>query len=132
MTGGTPQRRRPFMNRGQTLVVDDDPSIRMLLTGILELEQLEVQTAPDGATALQLCATRTFDLFLIDYLLPGMDGLALARAIRGQHPELPIALITGSAHLVSAADLAAAGVTQLFAKPFDLDELVAWIRTQLP
>ena len=98
----------------------------------LEFEGLEVQTAPDGATALALCATRTFDLFLIDYLLPGMDGLALARAIRGQHPELPIALITGSAHLVSEADLVAAGITRLFTKPFDLDDLVAWSRTQLP
>ena len=120
------------MNRGRVLVVDDDPIIRMLLTRVLEREQLEVQTAPDSSTALELCAASTFDLFLIDYLLPGMDGLALARAIRGQHPELPIALITGSAHLVSAADLAAAGITRLFAKPFDLDELVAWIRTQLP
>jgi two-component system OmpR family response regulator len=132
MIDGTPQRRRPFMNRGRILVVDDDPNIRFLLTASLEFEGLEVQTAPDGATALELCATRTFDLFLIDYVLPGMDGLALARAIRGQHPELPIALITGNVHLVSAADLAAAGITQLFAKPFGLDELVAWIRTQLP
>jgi two-component system response regulator MprA len=120
------------MNRGRILVVDDDPSIRLLLTRTLELEQLEVQTAPDGATALELWAVCTFDLFLIGYLLPGMDGLALARAIRGQHPELPIGLITGSAHLVSEADLAAVGITRLFAKPFDLDELVAWIRTQLP
>jgi DNA-binding response OmpR family regulator len=132
MIDGTPQRRRPFMNRGRILVVDDDPSIRMLLTRVLEREQLEVQTAPDSSTALELCAAGTFDLFLIDYLLPGMDGLALARAIRGQHPELPIALITGSAHLVSAADLAAVSITRLFTKPFDLDELVAWIRTQLP
>jgi len=121
-----------FMKRGQMLVVDDDPNIRLLLTATLEFEGLEVQTAPDDSTALELCATRTFALFLIDYLLPGMDGLALARAIRGQHPELPIALITGSAHLISEADLAAVGITRLFAKPFDLDELVAWIRTQLP
>jgi len=121
-----------FMKRGQMLVVDDDPNIRLLLTATLEFEGLEVQTAPDDSTALELCATRTFALFLIDYLLPGMDGLALARAIRGQHPELPIALITGSAHLISEADLAAVGITRLFAKPFDLGELVAWIRTQLP
>jgi two-component system OmpR family response regulator len=120
------------MNCGRVLVVDDDPNIRLLLTATLEFAGFEVQTAPDGATALELCAARTFNLFLIDYMLPGMDGLALARAIRGQHPELPIALITGSAHLISEADLAAAGITRLFAKPFDLDELVAWIRTQLP
>jgi DNA-binding response OmpR family regulator len=121
-----------FMNHGQTLVVDDDPNIRLLLTATLEFEGLEVQMAPDDATALELCATRPFALFLIDYLLPGMDGLALARAIRGQHPELPIALITGSAHLLSEADLAAMGITRLFPKPFDLDELVTWIRTHLP
>lgn len=120
------------MNRDRILVVDDDPSMRMLLTGVLEFEGLEVQTAPESATALELCATRTFALFLIDYLLPEMDGLTLARAIRGQHPESPMALITGSAHLVSEADLAAAGITRLFTKPFDLDELVTWIRTQLP
>lgn len=120
-----------FMNHGQTLVVDDDPNIRLLLTATLEFEGLEIQTAPDDATALELCATHHFALFLIDYLLPGMDGLALAHAIRVQHPELPIALITGSAHLISEADLAAVSITRLFAKPFDLDELVAWIRTQL-
>jgi DNA-binding response OmpR family regulator len=61
-----------------------------------------------------------------------MDGLALVRAIRGQHPERPMALVTGSAHLISEADLAAVGITRLFTKPFDLDELAAWIRTQLP
>jgi DNA-binding response OmpR family regulator len=131
MTDGTPQRRRAFMNRGWILVVDDDPNIRLLLTATLELEGFEVQTAPDGATALELCARRAFDLFLIDYVLSGMDGLVLARAVRGQHPGRPIALITGNVHLVSEADCAAVGITRLFAKPFDLDELVAWIRTQL-
>jgi two-component system OmpR family response regulator len=120
-----------FMNRGRMLVVDDDPNIRLLLTATLESAGFEVQTAPDGAAALELCATRTFALFLIDYVLSGMDGLALARAVRGQHPESSIALITGNVHLVSEADLAAVGITRLFAKPFDLDELVAWIRTQL-
>jgi two-component system, OmpR family, response regulator len=120
------------MSRGRILVVDDDPNIRLLLTATLEFAAFEVQTAPDGATALELCATRTFDLFLIDYVLPEMDGLTLARAVQGQYPELPMALITGSAHLVSEADLAAAGITRLFAKPFDLDDLVAWIRTHLP
>ena len=119
------------MNRGRVLVVDDDLNIRLVLTASLEFAGFEVQTAPDGATALELCAASTFDLFLIDYLLPGIDGLALARAIRGQHPESPMALITGSAHLVSEADLAAVGISRLFTKPFDLDELVAWIRTHL-
>ena len=121
-----------FMNHGQTLVVDDDPNIRLLLTATLEFEGLEVQSAPDDATALKLCAACTFDLFLSDYVLPGMDGLALARAIRGQYPESPMALITGSAHLVSEADLTAVGIARLFTKPFDLDELVAWIRSHLP
>jgi DNA-binding response OmpR family regulator len=119
------------MNNGRILVVDDDPNIRMLLTRVLEREQLEVQTAPDSSTALELCAARPFNLFLIDYVLPGTDGLALARAIRGQYPESPIALLTGNIHLVTETDLAAVGITRLFTKPFDLDELVAWIRTQL-
>lgn len=56
-----------FMNRGQMLVVDDDPNIRLLLAASLEFEGFELQTAPDDSTALELCATRTFALFLIDY-----------------------------------------------------------------
>jgi DNA-binding response OmpR family regulator len=120
------------MSRYRVLVVDDDVSIRMLLTAALEQEELDVQTAPDGSSALALGLTCAFDLFLLDYLLPNMRGLDLALALRRHHPDAPIALITGTPHLVSEADLAAAGIARLFAKPFHLNELVAWIHTQLP
>ena len=112
-------------------VVDDDAAIRQLLTQALQAARLRVRAFADGATALAGLAEEPCDLLLVDYQLPDMTGLELTVAVRAHDPDLPVALVTGSAHLVPPEAMAAAGIARVFPKPFDLDELLGWVQAQL-
>ena len=111
------------------LVVDDDETIRMLLSRFFEMQNYVTETASDGETALQLVRSQPFDVIFVDFQMPGITGLEFATQVRQQYPNLPIALITGVAHRLTDADLEQAGVTILFTKPFDLDDLSEWLES---
>ena len=70
------------------LVVDDEPSITMTTAAILELNGFKAVTANDGATALQLAVSLRPDLVLTDVVMPGMNGVQLAIALRENLPRL--------------------------------------------
>ena len=114
------------------LVVDDEVSVRTMLSYLLCQESLRVCLASDGPTALALLQFEPIDVVLTDYQMPGMTGLELARAIRAAHATLPIALMSGLANLIAKIDLEAAGIDKVFIKPFDIFELLDWIRSVLP
>ena len=114
------------------LIVDDDPAIRLLLSKFLEQLGYVVETTESGETALELFNTATFDVILVDLQLEGMTGLEMASVIRSQHVHIPIALITGVAHTLGEYDLEKTGISQLFTKPFDLDDIAAWLQAVLP
>ena len=118
--------------RGRVLVVEDEPMIRMLLELGLQEAGLDVCSAENGAEALRILEKASFDILLLDYLMPGMTGLELSAQVRRSNPNLPIALISGSAALLTHDEIAAAGVTRTFAKPFDLNDLIDWIDSVLP
>ena len=65
---------------------------------------------------------------MLDYYMPGMNGLEVASAIHARDPEVTIAMITGMAHTLAHADLASVGIVRMFSKPFDLNELAAWVQ----
>ena len=111
------------------LVVDDDETIRMLLSRFFEMQNYVAETAADGETALQLVRSQPFDVIFVDFQMPGITGLEFTTQVRQQYPNLPIALITGVAHRLTDADLEQAGVTKLFTKPFDLDDLSEWLES---
>ena len=118
--------------RGRVLVVEDEPMIRMLLELGLQEVGLDVCSAANGAEALSLLEKASFDVLLLDYLMPGITGLEVSAQARRSNPNLPIALISGSAALLTEDEIAAAGVTRTFAKPFDLHDLIGWIDSVLP
>ena len=111
------------------LVVDDDETIRMLLSRFFEMQNYVTETAADGETALQLVRSQPVDVIFVDFQMPGITGLEFATQVRQQYPNLPIALITGVAHRLTDADLDQAGITKLFTKPFDLDDLSEWLES---
>ena len=113
--------------RGRVLVVEDEPAIRTLVQLALQRVELDVWTAQDGADALDLLREESFDIILLDFLMPGMTGLELSSRVRRLDPTLPIALLSGSAALLTDEEIAAAGITYTFAKPFDLQALIDWI-----
>lgn len=115
----------------RVLVVDDDPTIRLLLSKFLELQNCEVEIASSGDEALDLFNNTHFDVIMADLQMPGMTGIELAEMIRQQNSDIPIALITGVAHTLGEDDLERAGITKLFTKPFDLDEIAEWLQSQL-
>jgi excisionase family DNA binding protein len=104
--------------RRRLLLVDDDEGTRILLTRMLE-RQYDVETAVDGAGALDALrrAGANYDLMISDLNMPGMDGLALIREVKGFRPELPIIIITGYSTEKSAIDAVNLRVAGYLTKP---------------
>ena len=115
--------------RRRALVVDDDPAIREFLTDFLEQQDFEVRTAQDGRTALAVFHAERFALILVDFQMPDMTGLEMATEVRQTDPDIPIALITGLAHILDTAAVVQAGISRIFPKPVSLEELSAWIHS---
>jgi two-component system OmpR family response regulator len=110
------------------LVVDDEPRIRTMLRRYLVGEGLRVSDAADGASMRGVLERDAIDLVLLDLMMPGEDGLALARYIR-QRSEIPIIMLTGKGDLIDRVVGLEAGADDYIAKPFELREVLARIRT---
>jgi excisionase family DNA binding protein len=111
--GAQPARQ----GRRRLLLVDDDEGTRILLTKMLE-QHYDVETAADGAGALEtLRRDATVDLMISDLNMPGMDGMALIRAVKGIRPELPVIIITGYSTETSAIDAVNLRVAGYLTKP---------------
>jgi CheY-like chemotaxis protein len=105
------------------LVVDDEDYVRELLRDILEKEGCQVCLADGGHEALALFQAEQFDAVFTDVGLPGMSGWELARAIRAQDKQLPLAVITGWGEAVGSHEQKAAQVEWVVAKPFTVDRI---------
>ena len=115
--------------RLSVLVVDDEREIRQLLIDILEDAGHEVTCVPDGASARMLLAEthRRFDLALVDYLMPGEDGLSLIRRLREIRPDLVTVLLTGDTAITGVASPEAGGPHSIITKPFGLSAVEEFI-----
>jgi CheY-like chemotaxis protein len=105
------------------LVVDDDRQVRRFVSESLRSLGYRVTDVAGGADALTHLRERRFDLLLIDFAMPGMNGAEVARAAHELHADLKILMVSGYAD--SAAIASAPGATTLLRKPFDLRELSA-------
>lgn len=113
------------------LVVDDEEDIRELLGNCLSGYGFDVAEAPDGASMRAEMARSPADLVLLDLGLPGEDGLSLARELRAR-PQAPgIIIVTGRGQPVDRIIGLELGADDYVAKPFDLRELVARVRSVL-
>ncbi len=113
------------------LIVDDDPRVRSMLARYLSGEGFRVGEAGDGP-AMRACLAREVpDLVLLDLNLPGEDGLTLARELRAAHPALGIIMVTGRGDVVDRVVGLEVGADDYVAKPFNLREILARVRTVL-
>lgn len=110
------------------LVVDDHEDIRDLFRRVLTGVGYRVITAPDGPTALNLCAAQYFDLAVLDIMMPGMDGFELARAIRKDHTT-PIVIASARAEHECIDHASACGAVGYLVKPIDNNQLIASVGT---
>jgi two-component system phosphate regulon response regulator OmpR len=116
--------------RTQLLVVDDDPSVRALLRDYLEGHGFGVAEAADGAQMRQQIERELPDAVLLDVRLPGEDGLVLARYLRERY-DIGILMVTASGDVVERVVGLEVGADDYIAKPFDLRELLARVKSVL-
>jgi excisionase family DNA binding protein len=110
----------------RVLVVDDEPSIRELLSKTLALAEYEVDTAADATAALdRLRDHAQYDLMIADLKMPGMDGLALIKQVKELNAEMPVIIITGFSSESSAIDAVNLGVAGYLTKPFRVPQVLA-------
>jgi two-component system response regulator MprA len=113
------------------LVVDDDRSVRDALRRALTLGGYEVEAVEDGRQALARLSTSTPDAVVLDIGLPEIDGLEVARRLRGAGDRTPILMLTARDAVTDRIDGLDAGADDYLVKPFDLGELKARIRALL-
>ena len=126
-SGSQPRVPVPPAGRPRVLVVDDEASIRDLLSKTLALAEYDVDTAADGAAALERMRSTTpgFDLLIAELKMPGMDGLTLIRQVKKIRAEMPVIIITGFSSEASAIEAVNLGVAGYLRKPFRVPEVLA-------
>src|SRR5437879_7836188 len=110
----------------EILIVDDEADIRELVAGILQDEGYQTRTARDSDEALNAVASRRPNLVFLDIWLQGskLDGLQLLAAIKQEHPELPVVMISGHGNIETAVAAIKRGAYDFIEKPFKADRLV--------
>lgn len=121
--GGRPAA--PAAGRPRVLVVDDEASIRDLLSKTLALAEYDVDLAPDGRTALERLRILPYDLLITDLKMPGVDGLAVIREARRLKADIPVIIITGYSTEASAIEAVNLGVSGYLTKPFRVPRVLA-------
>jgi two-component system, NtrC family, nitrogen regulation response regulator NtrX len=108
------------------LIVDDEADIRELVSGILQDEGYLTRTARDSDDAINAVSTRRPNLVFLDIWLQGsrLDGLQLLDALKEQHPEMPVVMISGHGNIETAVAAIKQGAYDFIEKPFKADRLV--------
>ena len=127
-----PRADRPLLpsmparsTRQRVLVVDDEASIRDLLSKTLALAEYDVDVAPDGRSALERMRMYPYDLLIADLKMPGMDGLTVIREAKRYKGDLPVIIITGFSTESSAIEAVNLGVAGYLTKPFRVPQVLA-------
>jgi excisionase family DNA binding protein len=110
--------------RKRVLVVDDEASIRDLLSKTLALAEYDVDVAPDGRSALERMRLYPYDLLIADLKMPGMDGLTVIREAKRYKADLPVIIITGYSTEASAIEAVNLGVSGYLTKPFRVPQVL--------
>jgi DNA-binding NtrC family response regulator len=106
------------------LVVDDEEPFRRLLKKELGRKGYSVEVASDGSEALRLLRDRSFDVVLLDVVMPGVDGISLMKTVKEDTGAPSIIVITGKATVETAVEAMKNGAYDYLTKPYKLDELV--------
>jgi len=113
------------------LVVDDDESVRKVLSLILEEEGYVVDTAENGKEAIEKSESKCYNLALIDIRLPDMKGTKLLTAMKETTPKMAKIIITGYPTLKNAIETVNKGADAYILKPFNMDNILETIKEQL-
>ena len=118
-------------NSGRVLIIDDEAAIREPLQILLEEDGYEVVNAQDGEEGLSLLDTQAFDLILLDFQLPGRNGLEVLSEIRERDPEMAVIMLTAYATPENAVAAIQGGAVNFIAKPWTNEKLQADVRAAI-
>ena len=113
------------------LIVEDEPAIRTGLVDVFVYHGYEVEAVGDGARGLELARGGTFDLVVLDVMLPGKSGFEICEAIREVDREQPIVMLTAKATDADVIQGLALGADDYVAKPFSVAQLVLRVQAVL-
>jgi two-component system response regulator AtoC len=116
------------MERKKILIVDDEESMRHMLSLILKRESYEVQAVEKGSEALRLVESESFDFILSDVVMPEMDGLDLLQALKKKKVEATVIMMSAYGNLDTAVEAMKRGAYDYVSKPFRPDEILLTLR----
>ena len=112
------------MPKPRILLVDDEERFRANLQRMLDAQGLTVKSAGSGAEALEELAHSPYDVIVLDIRMPGMDGLAALKEIKGINPEVEVIILSGHASMDAAMEINRLGCYDYLMKPCPLEELL--------
>src|SRR4051794_40970204 len=115
----------------RVLVIEDEVRILSFLRRALEAEAFQADGADNGVDGLDRAVRGSYDLVILDLLLPRLDGLTVLRELRRERPELPVVVVSARSDLPTKLRGFQLGASDYLAKPFAVDELVARVRVHL-
>src|SRR5579872_1022605 len=113
------------------LVVEDQQRLAMLLRRVLTEERHAVDIANDGARGVDLAASDTYDLVILDRMLPEMDGLEVCQEMRESGVQTPVLMLTARGSVEDRVEGLNAGADDYLVKPFAMEELLARVNALL-
>ena len=113
------------------LVVEDEEALALRIKRVLESENYHVEVAFDGDSGVELALTETYDLLILDILLPGLSGIQILKEVRREGLRMPVLLLTSKNRVEDKVAGLDAGADDYLTKPFALPELLARVRSLL-
>ncbi len=112
----------------QVLLVDDEKAFLEAMADRMAAREITVSTASSAEEAIELAENNEYDAIVLDFQMPGMDGLEAVKIIKAKHPGSHIILLTGYATVEKEREAMQAGAFDLLEKPPDLDVLLQRIK----
>jgi DNA-binding response OmpR family regulator len=110
------------------LLIEDDVRLAKLIAKVLREDEVNVDLASDGETGLDLALRGTYDVAIVDWMLPGRDGPSICRAIRAAHLATATLLLTARSQIEDRVAGLDSGADDYMVKPFAFEELLARVR----
>jgi DNA-binding NtrC family response regulator len=115
-------------NKIRLLLVDDEIKFLQSIAKRLSLKNIDVITATNGSDAIASAEKDLFDVAVVDFQMPGMDGNQVLKALKDRHKYIEIIMLTGHATIESAVESTKLGAFNYLEKPYDFDQLVEVIK----
>jgi DNA-binding response OmpR family regulator len=111
----------------RVLVVDDEPSIREMLSDFLEMNNFISMQADNGESAVDASLREKFDLIIMDVRMPGVSGIEALREIKRQTPTQPVQMVTAVSEVETAVEAMRLGANDYVMKPFVLNDMLVTV-----